>query len=240
VSLIDQIPVLVHSAVDLFLHLDVHLAHLVQLFGPWLYGIVFLVIFCETGLVVTPILPGDSLLFALGALAALSDSPLDIRLLAGTLIVAALLGDNTNYFIGSRIGPRVFKRESSRLLSRKHLDRTRAFYERHGGKTVIIARFVPIVRTFAPFVAGIGRMPYRRFLAFSITGAVLWVLPFLFGGYMLGNLPMVKRNFHIAVIAVVFVSVLPAGIEYVKAKRRGARVAAASPGRKEAGTGTRH
>lgn len=221
-ELINQFVELCLYLVDLFLHLDVHLGNLVQAVGPWLYLILFLVIFCETGLVVTPILPGDSLLFAVGALAALPDSPINIYLMAFLLFVAAVLGDGVNYSIGHRIGPKIFQRESNWLLNKKHLEHTREFYERHGGKTVILARFIPIVRTFAPFVAGIGRMSYRRFAIFNVTGAAVWVIPFTFGGYLLGNLPAVKDNFHIVVVAIIIVSVMPAVFEFVMARRRAA------------------
>lgn len=206
--------------IDLFLHLDKHLNELVIAFGPWLYLIVFLVVFCETGLVVTPFLPGDSLLFALGALAAIDGSPLNVYVLAGLLMVAAILGDACNYAIGHHLGPKVFASNESRLLNRKHLEHTRHFYEKHGGKTIIFARFIPIIRTFAPFVAGIGRMSYPRFAMFNVTGAICWVVPLLFAGYFLGNLPAVKKNFHIIIVAIIIISVIPAVIEFIKARRQ--------------------
>lgn len=202
--------------VDLFLHLDVHLNQLVTDFGLWTYAILFLVIFCETGLVVTPILPGDSLLFAVGALAAIEGSPLDIWKLAFCLYAAACLGDLANYSIGRKLGPRVFSMEGSRLLNKAYLTRAQEFYETHGGKTLILARFIPIIRTFAPFVAGIGKMRFARFIAFSWTGSLLWIPPFLYGGYRLGNLPEVKANFHYVVVAVVLISVMPAVIQYLR------------------------
>ncbi len=209
--------------VDLFLHLDVHLNSLVVQVGVWIYVILFLVIFCETGLVVTPILPGDSLLFATGALAAIDNSPINLVLMTALLFIAAVLGDACNYAIGKRVGPKIFKRESSIFLNKKHLEAAHAFYEKHGGKTIIIARFVPIVRTFAPFVAGIGNMGYRRFASYNLVGAFVWVVPLLWLGYALGNLPAVKRNFHYIVVAIIFISVLPAVVEFAKARRaRGA------------------
>lgn len=215
----EQLIQFVLSFVDLFLHLDQHLNELVTQVGPWLYLIVFLIVFAETGLVVTPFLPGDSLLFALGALAALEGSPLNVNALALLLFIAAVLGDATNYAIGYRVGPKIFNKESSRLLNRDHLLKAQRFYEKHGGKTIIIARFIPIIRTFAPFVAGIGKMAYSRFATYNFVGAFLWVVPFLFGGYFLGNLPAVKKNFHIIIVAIVVISVMPAVIEFIKARK---------------------
>jgi membrane-associated protein len=220
---------------DFVIHVDVHLANIVAAMGPWTYAILFLIVFCETGLVVTPILPGDSLLFAAGAIAALPDSPLNPVLLAGVMICAALCGDLTNYTIGKHIGPRIFRADAAaaseqsllaRLMNRKHLEKTQRFYERYGGKTIILARFVPIVRTFAPFVAGVGRMAFPRYAAFCVTGALLWVVPFLFGGYFLGNLPAVKTNFHIVVVAIIVISVMPAVIEVIRARRQRAQAVA--------------
>ena len=210
----------VGQLVDLFLHLDKHLNDLAGSLGGWLYLVLFLVLFCETGLVVTPILPGDSLLFAVGALAAIDGSPLDLGLLVGLLIAAAVLGDAVNYALGYYIGPRVFRSDQSWLFNRKHLVRTQQFYDRHGGKTIVLARFIPIVRTFAPFVAGIGKMGYRKFCVYNIAGGAAWVLIFLLGGYSLGNVEAVKRNFHIIIFAIVFISVLPMAIEFVLARRR--------------------
>jgi membrane-associated protein len=204
---------------DFFLHLDQHLNRVADQFGFWLYLILFLVIFCETGLVVTPILPGDSLLFAVGALAALESSSLSMPALLLLLIAAAVLGDAVNYWIGHYVGPRVFTSDTGRLLNKKHLLRTQHFYERHGGKTIILARFIPIIRTFAPFVAGIGRMAYRRFFAYNVVGGIAWVAIFLLAGYYFGELPFVKRNFHIVIVAIIIISVLPIVIEYVKSKR---------------------
>ena len=213
------------QVVDWFLHLDVHLNELVVIMGPWLYALLFVIVFCETGLVVTPFLPGDSLLFAVGALAALPTSPLQIVPLFFLLTIAGILGDATNYHIGKYLGPKVFSSEDSWLLRRDHLRKTQDFYERHGGKTIIIARFMPIIRTFAPFVAGIGSMEYRRFAMFNITGAVLWVGTFLPAGYFLGNLPAVQRNFHIIIVAIIIISVLPGVIEWLRATARARRSA---------------
>jgi len=206
--------------IDKVLHLDVYLNGLAGGLGPWLYVVLFVVIFCETGLVVTPFLPGDSLLFAVGALAATPGSPLSLPLLIGLLIVAAVTGDALNYYLGYRVGPAVFRSESSRLFNKKHLMRAQDFYERYGGKTIILARFIPIIRTFAPFVAGIGKMQYRRFCIYNITGGVVWVLAFLVGGYALGQRPEVKDNFHIIIVAIVIISVLPAAIEFFLSRRR--------------------
>jgi len=201
---------------DLLVHLDRHLAALLQEYGIWIYALLFLIVFCETGLVVTPFLPGDSLLFVAGALWAAAG--LDPQALAATLIAAALCGDNVNYWVGRYLGPKVFQWESSRLFNRRGLDYTHAFYDRHGGKTVVIARFVPIVRTFAPFVAGIGRMRYLRFLAFSVGGAVLWVVSLVTAGYLFGNVPLVKNNLTIVIFAIVLLSLSPIAIEYLRAR----------------------
>jgi len=188
--------------------------------GGWLYGLLFAVIFCETGLVVTPFLPGDSLLFAAGALSALDGSPLSPIVLIPLLIAAGVLGDAVNYSIGLRVGPKVFSRPSSRLLNKKHLEKAHAFYERYGGKTIILARFVPIVRTFAPFVAGIGKMRYRRFFAFNVVGAALWVSLFTLGGRFFGQLPAVKKHFHLVIIVILVLSVMPIAVEIVRERRR--------------------
>jgi membrane-associated protein len=213
---------------DVITHLDQHLGAWAASMGPWLYLVLFLIIFCETGLVVTPFLPGDSLLFAVGALTALEGSPLQIWVVMPLLIIAAILGDAVNYAIGRRIGPRVFVREDSRLLNRKHLLRTQAFYEKYGGKTIIIARFVPIVRTFAPFVAGVGQMLYRRFFVFNVVGAVAWVVLFIPAGYWFGNLPFVKKQFHYVILAIIVLSVLPAVFEFWRERRqRGTFIAGA-------------
>jgi membrane-associated protein len=219
VEFLQQLIALTTSLIDVVLHIDVHLNNLVVQLGPWLYAVVFAIVFCETGLVVTPILPGDSLLFALGAIAAIDGSPLSVGWLAALLIVAAVLGDAVNYKIGRHLGPRVFRSETSRLLNKKHLLATQGFYEKHGGKTIILARFAPIIRTFAPFVAGIGRMRYRDFAVFNVAGGVAWVCAFLFAGYFLGNVPAVKTNFHIIIVAIVVSSVMPGVIEFWRARR---------------------
>jgi len=202
--------------VDLFLHLDKHLTVIVVQYGFWTYLLLFLIIFCETGLVVTPFLPGDSLLFAAGALAA--GGSMNVFLLALLLIAAAILGDTVNYWIGGLVGPRAF---SGKLPFLKHeqLTRTHAFYERHGGKTIIFARFIPIIRTFAPFIAGIGSMSYRHFISYNVIGGVVWVALFLFGGFFFGTLPVVQENFSLVVIAIVAISVLPAVYEFVRNRR---------------------
>jgi membrane-associated protein len=209
---------LISSLIDIFLHLDQHLNEWAALLGPWLYVVLFVIVFCETGLVVTPFLPGDSLLFAVGALASIEGSVISLPLVALLLLIAAIVGDATNYYIGYRVGPRVFAKEGSRLLNKGHLLRAQRFYERHGGKTIILARFIPIIRTFAPFVAGIGQMRYGRFAAFNVVGALCWVLSFLIAGYAFGGAEVVKRNFHFVVVAIVLISVIPAVIEFFKAR----------------------
>lgn len=218
------------QAVDVFLHLDQHLGAWATSLGPWLYVLLFAIVFAETGLVVTPFLPGDSLLFAVGALCALEGSPISVGAAIALLFVAGVLGDAVNYAVGRRIGPKVFKSEGSRLLNKKHLDKTQAFYERHGGKTIILARFMPIVRTFAPFVAGIGNMRYRRFVIYNIAGAALWVTLFTLLGYWFGNLPGVKRNFQYVILAIIVLSVAPIVVEFWR-DRRARGKAAAAPGR---------
>ncbi len=215
---------LVRNALNIFLHLDQFLNDWATWMGPWLYVVLFAVIFCETGLVVTPFLPGDSLLFAVGALAASANSPLSLPLLLVLLIVAAILGDAVNYSIGYWVGPAVFKSDNSRLLNKKHLERTHAFYEKYGGKTIVLARFIPIIRTFAPFVAGIGQMRYSQFAVFNVAGAIAWVAIFLIGGWQFGDMPWVKTNFHIVLVAIIIISIMPPVIEYFLARRR--RVAA--------------
>lgn len=204
--------------IDVMLHLDVYLVQLTQYFGPWMYLILFLIIFAETGLVVTPFLPGDSLLFAVGALTTLEGSELNFWMMMPLLIAAGVLGDATNYTIGKFSGPKVFYSETSWLLNKDHLLKTQAFYEKYGGITIIIARFMPIIRTFAPFVAGIGKMNYSRFAIYNVVGAILWVVTFLTAGYFFGNIPAVKRNFHIVIFAIIFLSILPMVIAWVKAK----------------------
>jgi membrane-associated protein len=207
------------QVLDLFLHLDQHVNEWAGVLGPWLYLVLFLIVFCETGLVVTPFLPGDSLLFAVGALCSIEGSPLSLPLMGFLLITAAVLGDATNYAIGNYLGPMVFSSDHARFLNRRHLQRTHEFYERHGGKTIFLARFVPIVRTFAPFVAGIGSMSYRYFAAYNVSGALTWVLAFLLAGYWFGQLETVKRNFHIVILAIIVISVMPMVLEYLRARR---------------------
>lgn len=209
---------LITEFLDIMLHLDMHLNTWAATMGPWMYALMFLVIFCETGLVVTPFLPGDSLLFALGALTATENAYLSLPLLAVLLIIAGILGDATNYAIGRYIGPKIFSREDSFWLNKEHLLRTQKFYEKHGGKTIILARFIPIIRTFAPFVAGIGEMQYRRFAAYNVVGAVVWVLTFLVAGNFFGNIPAVKTNFHIVILAIIVISFLPVVIEFIRAR----------------------
>jgi membrane-associated protein len=205
---------LLNDAVDLFLHIDEHLNAVIDEYGAWTYAILFLIIFLETGIVVTPFLPGDSLLFAAGAFAA--GGALEVSVLLVLLSAAAILGDSANYAIGSRVGPKVFQKEDVRFLNKKHLERTHGFYERHGGKTIIIARFVPIVRTFAPFVAGIGSMTYGKFLSYNVVGGILWVSIFVVGGYLFGNIAVVEDNFSFIIVAIVLISVMPAVVEYVR------------------------
>lgn len=201
---------------DIILHLDQHLLHWIALFGPWFYVLMFVIIFCETGLVVTPFLPGDSLLFALGALAAL-DKGLDLWLLLISLTIAGILGDTVNYHIGKYLGPKVFEKDS-RFFKKKYLEQTSAFYDQWGSFTVVAARFAPIARTFAPFVAGIGSMNYKKFIAYNIFGAIAWVFTFILAGYFFGNLPIVKRNFHIVIFGVIGISLLPMLIPWIKSK----------------------
>lgn len=208
---------------DIALHLDRYLSDIIQQYGIWTYAILFLVIFVETGFVVMPFLPGDSLLFAAGTFAALR--ALDIRLLILLLSVAAIVGDTVNYWIGHHIGPRVFCQEDSRFFKKEYLDRTHAFYEKHGGKTIIIARFVPIIRSFAPFVAGVGRMSYGRFLAFNVVGGIAWVVLLTGLGYFFGNIPFVKDNYSVAIVVIIAISTVPIAVEYVRHRRGKPRAA---------------
>ncbi|HYC30904.1 MAG TPA: DedA family protein [Gemmatimonadales bacterium] len=207
---------LLRGIVDLFLHLDQHLSEVIARYGTWTHLILFLIVFAETGLVVTPFLPGDSLLFAAGTFAALG--ALDVWLVIGLLIIAAIIGDTVNYWVGAWIGPRAFSGRI-RWLRQDYLQRTAAFYEKHGGKTIILARFVPIIRTFAPFVAGVGAMSYGKFLLYNVAGAVLWVTLFVLGGYFFGNIPVVKENFTLVILAIIAVSVMPIVVEAYKARR---------------------
>jgi membrane-associated protein len=200
--------------IDFLLHIDRHLVDLCAMYGIWIYAILFLIVFCETGLVVTPFLPGDSLLFAIGSLAAIG--AMHVEYAIPLLICAALTGDNTNYWIGRKIGPKVFSQEKSRFFNKEHLNRTNRFYDRHGRITVILARFLPIIRTFAPFVAGIGRMAYQTFLLFSIIGALLWVNLFVLIGYFFGNVPFVKQHFSVVILALVLLPGTPALVEFIR------------------------
>ena len=205
------------SLIDILLHLDVHLDLVIRSYGFWTYGILFLIIFLETGLVVTPFLPGDSLLFAAGTFAALGS--LDLMWIIVLLSIAAIAGDTANYWIGHASGPKVFSREKSRLFNKKYLHRTHQFYEKYGGKTIIIARFVPIVRTFAPFVAGIGSMMYGRFIAYNVVGGIGWVILLVLGGYFFGNIPVIKQNFSLAIAAIILISILPGIIEFLRHRK---------------------
>ena len=203
---------------DFFIHLDKYMSIIIQHCGAWSYLVLFAIIFAETGLVVTPFLPGDSLLFAVGTFAAVG--AFDIVWLAVTLAVAAILGDSVNYAIGKFFGEALFKNPNSRIFKKEYLDKTHKFYEKHGGKTIILARFVPIVRTFAPFVAGVGKMSYLKFFAYNVSGGILWIALFVLGGYFFGNMPIVKENFSIVIFIIIFVSILPGVIEYIRHHRR--------------------
>jgi membrane-associated protein len=208
---------LIKGFIDILLHLDKHLDLVIQNYGFWTYGIFFLIIFLETGLVVTPFLPGDSLLFAAGAFAALGS--LDTKWLVMLLSIAAIAGDTLNYWIGYIVGPKVFSKEKSRFLNKKYLQRTHQFYEKYGGKTIILARFIPIIRTFAPFVAGIGSMTYGRFITYNIVGGIAWVAIFVLGGYLFGNIPFIKQNFSLVFAAIIFLSILPGIIEFFRNRK---------------------
>jgi membrane-associated protein len=221
--------------IDVVRHLDKHLDMLTQEYGAWTYAILAAIIFAETGLVVTPFLPGDSLLFACGAIAVRPDSGLNVIALGALLIVCAIVGDTVNYHVGKAIGPRVMKSETSKWLNKKHLEKTHKFYEKYGGKTIILARFVPIVRTFAPFVAGAGAMNYRKFIIYNIVGAVAWVVSMMGAGVVFGQMEVVKKNFELVVIGIVVLSVMPMVVEYWKARQEAKSVAAAAA---TAATGT--
>ena len=214
---------LARNVLDVFLHLDRHLNTLGADLGGWLYGLLFLIVFCETGLIVTPFLPGDSLFFAVGALATKPGSPINLPVVSVLLCIAAVLGDAVNYSVGYRVGPKVFTSETSWLLNKKHLLRAQQFYEKYGGKAIFLARFVPIIRTFAPFVAGIGRMSYPRFALYNVTGGIVWVNSLLLAGYFFADLPVVKDQFHYIIVAIVVISVMPIGIEYLRARREARR-----------------
>ncbi len=206
--------------VDLVLHLDVHLSVLVQQYGLWIYAILFFVIFAETGFVVTPFLPGDSLLFVAGALAALGQGGMDITTLILVLLIAAVLGNMVNYQIGRFIGPKVFHWESSRFFNKAALEKTHAFYEKHGGKTLVISRFMPVFRTFAPFVAGVGAMTYARFFLFNLVGALAWIVSLSLAGYFFGNLPWVKQNLSLVIVGIIVVSMIPLAVSYFRRKKQ--------------------
>jgi len=208
---------LISQLIDFILHIDSHLGEIIAQYGTWTYFILFAIIFMETGLVVTPFLPGDSLLFAAGALAA--TGALDVRILFVLLAVAAIVGDSVNYWVGQRFGPRVFE-EDMRFFRREYLVRTQKFYEKHGGKTIFLARFIPIIRTFAPFVAGVGTMRYRKFIVYNVVGALVWTSVFIFAGYFFGNIPIVRDNFGLVVIAIILISVLPVGFEVIQHRFR--------------------
>jgi membrane-associated protein len=219
---------LLHSALDVFLHLDQHLNVWAGTLGPWLYVVLFLVLFCETGLVVTPFLPGDSLLFAVGALVSIEDSPIKLPVVLLVLWAAAVIGDAVNYAVGHFLGPKVFSSPRSWLLNPDHVRRTQEFYERHGGMTIFLARFVPIVRTFAPFIAGIGEMSYARFAMWNVTGGFVWVFALVLAGYWFGRIPIVKDNFETVILGIVGISILPLIFEWLRARRAQARLDAAS------------
>ncbi len=206
--------------IDFILNIDKHMVELVSDYHTWTYAILFVIIFCETGLVVTPFLPGDSLLFVTGAISALPGSPLNIHLLFLILIVAAILGDSCNYMIGRYAGEKLFSNPNSKIFKRKYLEQTHEFYAKYGGKTIIIARFVPIVRTFAPFVAGMGRMHYSYFMTYNVVGGLLWVAAFCYAGYFFGDMPIVQENLKLLIVAIIIISVLPAVIEVIRERRK--------------------
>lgn len=208
---------IVQLAIDFILHIDQHLIDITAAYGIWTYAVLALIVFAETGLVVTPFLPGDSLLFAAGAICALGT--MNVWVLIAVLIIAAILGDGVNYTVGNTLGPKIFSSTTSKLLNREHLNRTHAFYERHGGKTIILARFMPIIRTFAPFVAGIGAMRYRQFAVYNVVGAVVWVASFSLLGYYFGNLDVVRKNFTLVIGAIIVLSVVPAVLEFFRSRK---------------------
>jgi membrane-associated protein len=221
---------LLKKLIDFVLHIDRHLAEIIADYGTWTYAVLFLIIFAETGLVVTPFLPGDSLLFAAGAFCARPETGLNVHLMAFLLFVAAAIGDTLNYWIGSKFGPAVFKRDDSLFLRRKHLERAHAFFEKYGGRAIILARFVPIVRTFVPFVAGVGSMSYGRFIAYNIVGAFLWIYFFTYSGFLFGNQPFVQKNFKLVILAIIVISIVPMVVELWRGWREHKRAASASPG----------
>jgi len=208
---------LIQTLIDFILHIDQHLADIIQTYGIWTYALLFLIIFMETGLVITPFLPGDSLLFAAGTFAGIGS--LNVWILWAVCFVAAVLGDTVNYWIGNKIGPRAFEQDI-RFLKKEYLEKTEQFYQKHGGKTIILARFVPIVRTFAPFVAGVGTMRYSQFITFNVVGAFLWTGIFIWLGYFFGNIPFVQENFELVIVVIIFISVVPMVIEYVRGRAK--------------------
>jgi membrane-associated protein len=210
----------ISGLVDFVLHLDKHLSYILESYGLWCYLLFFIVIFAETGLVVTPFLPGDSLLFALGTLAALDS--INVLWLFVILSIAAVGGDSANYAIGKYFGAVILKREGAWFLKKEHIDRTHRFYEKYGAKTIVLARFVPIVRTFAPFIAGVGKMSYMKFFSYNVVGGVMWIAAFIFGGYFFGNIPIIKRNFTFVIFAIIIISIMPAVIEVLKERKRNA------------------
>ncbi|EKN4767064.1 TPA: DedA family protein [Yersinia enterocolitica] len=213
----------IRFVIDFILHIDVHLAELVAQYGVWVYGILFLILFCETGLVVTPFLPGDSLLFVAGALASLPSNDINVHIMVALMVTAAILGDAINYTIGRVFGEKLFSNPDSKIFRRSYLDKTHQFYEKHGGKAIILARFVPIIRTFAPFVAGMGKMSYRHFATYNVIGALVWVLLFTYAGYWFGNMPFVQDNLKLLIVAIIVVSILPGVFEVWRHRRAAAR-----------------
>ncbi len=209
----------IQFVIDFILHIDVHLADLIARYGIWIYGILFLILFCETGLVVTPFLPGDSLLFIAGVLAAMPSNNLNIHLMVAIMVVAAVLGDAVNYSIGRIFGEKLFSNPDSRLFRRRYLERAHWFYQKHGGKAIILARFVPIIRTFAPFVAGIGKMFYPHFMLYNLVGALVWVLSLTYAGYLFGDLPVVQNNLKLLTLMIIVISLLPGVIEILRHSR---------------------
>ena len=213
----------IRFVIDFILHIDVHLAELVAQYGIWVYAILFLILFCETGLVVTPFLPGDSLLFVAGALASLPSNDINVHVMVALMVTAAILGDAVNYTIGRVFGEKLFSNPDSKIFRRSYLEKTHQFYEKHGGKAIVLARFVPIIRTFAPFVAGMGKMSYRHFAAYNVIGALVWVLLFTYAGYLFGNVPIVQNNLKLLIVAIIVVSILPGVFEVWRHRRAQAR-----------------
>ncbi|WP_338628221.1 DedA family protein [Yersinia intermedia] len=213
----------IRFVIDFILHIDVHLAELVAQYGIWVYAILFLILFCETGLVVTPFLPGDSLLFVAGALASLPSNDINVHVMVALMVTAAILGDAVNYTIGRVFGEKLFSNPDSKIFRRSYLEKTHQFYKKHGGKAIVLARFVPIIRTFAPFVAGMGKMSYRHFAAYNVIGALVWVLLFTYAGYLFGNVPIVQNNLKLLIVAIIVVSILPGVFEVWRHRRAQSR-----------------